>query len=132
MSLSGTDEIRDFPTNYNVDTAEVILRVDGATQVAPDWAAMMNAGNIDLTNSPNAAFSFSWTFSAPDGSLSADSCVGGTDGTAGASGRYGKLNEKHASALSDGVSQCSSALQTICLSFTPAIVLSAPISITDW
>ena len=90
ISVDTDDEIRDMPSLYNIPSNEVIFRQDGTTQIAPNYAALLNTTDptplsdftalstfteADLINSVSEGTflaGFVGTGSQRDGSLSAN------------------------------------------------------------
>ncbi len=126
ISINATDEIRDMPALYNIPTNEVVFRADGTTQVAPNWAALLNANSVSLVNSVSAAPSGAYTFSAANGSLDTFNCSNGTTNAAGngMSGLYASTNGDY---LNRGLTACGFTLGLYCVTYTaPATVSSTP------
>ncbi len=92
ISVSAADEIRDMPGNYGVPTTVPIVGGDGTTQLAPNWAGLLD-GNIDATLLAAGNGASDWfSGSNADGSLAATHCTGFTDNTGGATGQAGLPN----------------------------------------
>lgn len=92
ISISDSDEIRDMPTRYGVPIDVPIVGGDGTTQLAPNWAGLLD-GNIDTTlelaGSRGGVSEAWWSGSQSNGSLDTDNCSGWTSASAGLPGQIG-------------------------------------------
>lgn len=117
VSVDGADEIRDMAANYNIPTAETILRSDGVTQIATNFAALLNTAVTGLDASVGTP-TLVWTGSSSDGAVTANNCVGWT--AAGMNlGTRGDGNSTGSSYLDvSSPSACVNTFSTYCITYT--------------
>lgn len=131
ISINAADEIRDMPALYNIPTNEIVFRADGTTQVAPNWAGLLNAGSTNLVNSVNIGpfpAGGAFTFSSADGALHASSCLNGTSNNGADNGMAGIHTSTNGGYIETGVTNCSfTTAELYCVTYTaPATVSSTP------
>lgn len=139
ISVSDSDEIRDMPSLYNIPTNEVIYRQDGTTQIAPNFAALLNANSTSLTNSINGVAGTSgaaFTGSSADGSLHPSHCINWTS-TSGSgpdkNGMSGFGNSTSGSHLEAGSTTCSNVtVGLFCMTYSTPAPSSTSTGLTEW
>jgi hypothetical protein len=86
ISITGTDEIRDMPANYGIDTTYPIKNLTGANTIANNWTDLLDQ-SIDMTLNAAGVMTTSGVFwislSDVDGGLSADNCNNATTNAGG-------------------------------------------------
>lgn len=131
ISIDATDEIQDMPANYGVSTTEVIQRADGTTQIASDWAALLNSFFVNLDNSVDAGSFFVWTGSFQNGAITANTCSNWTS-TAGV-GQYGGSSQTNQTWIAFANAACSTAVTRLyCLTFTTTAPVSGNAGLIEW
>ncbi|MCV6622605.1 MAG: DUF1554 domain-containing protein [Cellvibrionaceae bacterium] len=127
ISINAADEIRDMPANYAVPTSEPIFRQDGTTQIAPNFAALLNADSVPLTNSINGVAGTAgaaFTGSTNIGALHPSSCIGFTSISGSGpdqNGMSGLGNSTSGGYLEAGSTTCSNVtVGLFCITHTPA------------
>lgn len=124
ISVSAADEVRDMASLYNIPTNEAIFRLDGTTQIAANFAGLLDANTTPLTNSINGVAGIAggaFTGSDNVGALDAANCSGWT--TAGASiGMSGLGNSVNGGYLQTGGTGCSvgTDIGLFCITYTTA------------
>jgi len=118
ISVDAADEIRDAP-NWGVPTDRIITG-PGTGKIADNWADLLD-GNIDLALNQAGVFNgnnFWYSGSNTDGSITATTCTGWTDGSAFLGGSYGVANETSGGWISTSEATCGSAAYSIlCLAW---------------
>lgn len=123
LSVDANDEIRDMPENYNLPTDETIFRVDGTTQIATDFAALLNTDTTPLINSIGGATS-AFAGSLSNGSFVGPGCNSWTSNSASFGGRTGTSNATNQRYISGGATVCSVAVPLYCISYTPPVIVT--------
>ncbi|MBO1255654.1 DUF1554 domain-containing protein [Alteromonas sp. 5E99-2] len=131
ISVSAADEIRDMPSLYNIPTNEVIFRRDGTTQIAPNFAALLNADTVDLTNSIGVTLRFIWTASDSIGSHTS-SCNNWNSASNSESGERGIASAKINIYIGGNVSSCNESSSLYCITYTAPAGASASTGLTEW
>jgi hypothetical protein len=119
ISVTAADEIRDMPINYGVPTGLPIVGGDETTQLAPNWASLLD-GNIDATlqAAGSGGTVFHWTGSTALGAIDTvnDHCMGWTSaGLLG--GGIGRDDATVQMVGGLGTSLCSSNMDLLCVAF---------------
>lgn len=119
ISVDASDEIRDMPNNYNVPTNEVIYRSNGSTQIAPDFATLLDAVSVNLINpvTSDAMAIEVYTGSTSTGAISGTTCNGWTDIFAG-SAVLGDPKQNTELFLDDSIISCLSDHSVYCITYT--------------
>ncbi|MEM9669656.1 MAG: DUF1554 domain-containing protein [Pseudomonadota bacterium] len=143
LSIDATDEIRDLPLTANVPTNETIFRADGTTQIATNFAALLDTTTTPLNNSIafSAVNATPMTGSFGDGSVdTANTCSGFASGSnsdqaaIGAAGDVGPTYLRRTASLS--TLPCDFLFSSLyCITFMPAAATAAtPASATglEW
>lgn len=97
LSVDSDDEIRDFPSHYNLNTdlpvyAEVTEAYGSTVRMASDWAELLDGDGIDNeVYFPNGVSSLYWTGSSTngDGSVNTNACSAWTSSSKSVSGEVG-------------------------------------------
>jgi len=130
ISVSGGDQIANMPANYSIPTAEQIFRADGTTVIASNYAALLNTGSVALQNSVGAGTTF--TGSDAVGNVTANTCNGWTDGTAGQNSNFGIGGDTGTSYLGPGsTTTCDAVVSLYCITYSVAPV-SVSASPLEW
>jgi|GEM_PF-3721973 len=116
ISVNEADEIRDMPANYDIPTDEIIYRADGETQIADNFAALLNAPlAVSIADTPVLM----WSGSNSDGSLDENNCTNWTTSDGGFAGANGQINLSEFG-FNRGTVNCAYDLAvTMCITYTP-------------
>ena len=122
LSVSASDEIRDFPTIYSVPT-NMKVRSQNGMLISDNWSGLLatsSGGNpTGLYGSISTLLGIGyqpgggvndwgiWTGSNSDGSLATNHCSGWTSSGSGVNGEYGKMGYENNYAFSAGDIQCN-------------------------
>ena len=135
ISVSDSDEIRDMTSLYNIPTNEVIYRLDGTTQIAANFAALLNSDSVALTNSINGVASSAGgahTGSTSVGALDAAHCQNWTNSSSG-NGMGGFGDSTSGTHLNAGLTACSLvSVGLFCLTYTTPSPSATSTGITNW
>lgn len=115
ISISASDEIRDMPASYGIATNEIIYRSDGTTQIASNYAALLDTSSTSLVNAIDTSPQFIWTFSDDTGALDANNCSGGAS-TAG-NGFRGNVSSTDTNSLALSSGACSASHGLYCITY---------------
>lgn len=135
LSVNANDEIRDLPENYNVPRDETIFRVDGTTQIATDFAALLNAETTPLSTTIGGARN-AFTGSGSNGALvplSGLHCNNWTSNSSSLSGLSGDSNSINQFYITGSAGKCDlDILRLYCISYKPPqpLVVVAPAKLT--
>jgi hypothetical protein len=121
LSVSGEDEIRDMPARYQVPTDRIVTGPNW-NELAANWADLLD-GTIAmdlLTAGVQTETNYWYSGSLSDGSVSANTCTGWTDGSAMFDGRYGVTQVTSSAWISNNTATCGlSAYHVLCLAWRP-------------
>lgn len=127
ISVEPADEIRDMASLYNIPTNEAIFRLDGTTQIAANFTALLNSNSTALTNSINGIANeagAAFTGSTVSGALDADNCSAWSSSGGAFNGMSGLGDSVNGGYLNTGVTNCSigNLIGLFCITYTSSVV----------
>lgn len=133
ISVDTDDEIRDMPSLYNIPSNEVIFRQDGTTQIAPNFAALLNADSASLISSVSTAGFSVFTGSSFDGELdSLGACNGWTASGTVNLANIGDSLSLDGAFLFNSASVCRTNFRLYCITYTAPVASRASTGLTEW
>ena len=133
ISVDADDEIRDMPSLYNIPSNEVIFRQDGTTQIAPNFAALLNADSASLISSVSTAGFSVFTGSSFDGELdSLGACNGWTASGTVNLANIGDSLSLDGAFLFNSASVCRTNFRLYCITYTAPVASRASTGLTEW
>jgi hypothetical protein len=121
LSVDEYDEIRDMPTRYGVPTGRQVTGPNWNV-VATDWTDLLDGSiAMELLNAGvHTDTNFWYSGSLSDGSVSANTCSGWTDGSTFFDGRYGVTQVTSSNWIDTGSATCGvSTYHVLCLAWRP-------------
>lgn len=114
LSISGADQIRDFPTIHGFSSSSPVQNATGGT-LATAYALMIAGAGTTLSAQITATqIAQAWTGSNSDGTVHANNCTGFTTNAAG-TGRSGTVMSQTASYIDNANDNCAFQNEIYCL-----------------
>ncbi|MCE9597563.1 MAG: hypothetical protein K8S54_06305 [Spirochaetia bacterium] len=116
ISINGTDEISDMPTNYGVPSGNSIQGQTG-TEIAADWTALLSGSiSVSLSTASVLPAATAWaSYSTSSGTLAGNNCTNGT--VTGLNGQVGTSGSTNATWMDNGTSLCIAPTYLLCLCY---------------